>query len=76
MLRGFQRVTLQPGESRTVTFTLRPRDLALYDLDMRHVVEPGTFTVWVGGSSLATAESHFTVTGDTLVLDPAPPRMR
>jgi len=44
-------VTLQPGESRTVTFTLRPRDLALYDLDMRHVVEPGTFTVFVGRSA-------------------------
>jgi beta-glucosidase len=76
MLRGFARVTLQPGESRTLTFTLHPRDLALYDLQMRHVVEPGTFTVWVGGSSLATAEARFTVTGDTLVLDPAPPRMR
>lgn len=76
MLRGFARVTLQPGDSRTVTFTLHPRDLALYDLGMRHVVEPGAFTVWVGGSSLATAEAHFTVTGDTLVLDQAPPRMR
>ena len=78
MLRGFQRVTLQPGESRTVRFTLHPDALALYGLDMRRVVEPGTFTVWVGGSSaVATGQgTKFEVTGDTLEIAPAPPRMR
>jgi len=74
MLRGFTRVTLLPGESRTVSFTLTPEDLSLYDRNMRKVVEPGTFTIWAGGSSLATAEAHFTVIGDTLVLAPAAPR--
>ena len=74
-LRGFRRINLRPGEARTVRFTLHPTDLALYDLDFRRVVEPGTFTLWAGGSSAATLESHFTVTGDTLVLAPAPPRM-
>lgn len=74
-LRGFQRVRLRAGEARTVRFTLRPADLALYGLDLRRVVEPGTFTLWAGGSSAATLEAHFTVTGDTLELAPAPPRM-
>ena len=65
MLRGFERVTLAPGERRTVTFTLRPTDLALYDLYMRRVVEPGTFTVWVGTSSADDARPvRFTVTGE------------
>jgi beta-glucosidase len=65
MLRGFERVTLRPGERRTVTFTLRPTDLALYDLHMRRVVEPGTFTVWVGGSSEGGQMARFRVTGAT-----------
>lgn len=50
-LRGFKRVTLEPGERRTVTFTLSPDDLALLDRDMRRVVEPGIFEVMVGSSS-------------------------
>jgi beta-glucosidase len=50
-LRGFTKVFLQPGETRTCTFTLRPDDLALYDRDLRRVVEPGLFRVMVGSSS-------------------------
>jgi beta-glucosidase len=50
-LRGFAKVALQPGETRTCTFTLRPDDLALYDQDLRRVVEPGEFRVMVGASS-------------------------
>jgi beta-glucosidase len=75
-LRAFRRVALQPGESRTIDFTLVPEDLALYDLDMRRVIEPGSFTLWAGGSSAATQEAKFHVTGDTLVIAPAPSRMR
>nr|WP_298120253.1 beta-glucosidase BglX [uncultured Pseudoxanthomonas sp.] len=60
-LRGFQRVSLQPGESRTVTFTLGFDDLAMYDAHMRQAVEPGTFTVFVGGSSDHTQQATFTV---------------
>jgi len=44
--------------------------------DMRRVVEPGGFTVWVGTSSEATLEGHFTVTGGVTVLSQAPPRFR
>ena len=59
-LKGFQRVTLQPGESKRITFTLTPEHLRYYNLEMERVVEPGTFKVMVGGSSrdkdLLTAE--------------------
>jgi len=50
-LKGFTKVFLQPDESRTVQFTLGPGELGHYDQDMRWAVEPGDFTVWVGGSS-------------------------
>jgi beta-glucosidase len=60
-LRGFQRVALAPGESRTVTFTLGFEDLALYDIGMKRVIEPGTFTVFIGGSSDATSQVQFEV---------------
>ncbi len=50
-LRGFQRVTLAPGASRTVRFTLTPSDVGFYDASARFVVEPGTVEVYVGTSS-------------------------
>jgi beta-glucosidase len=59
-----------------VRFTLGPDDLALYGLDLRRVVEPGAYTLWAGGSSAATLETRFAITGDTLELAPAPPRLR
>jgi beta-glucosidase len=65
MLKGFRRLTLRPGERRTLTFTLRPQDLALYDVRMRYVVEPGTFTVWAAGSSLGGQPARFRVVGAT-----------
>jgi beta-glucosidase len=75
-LRGFRRVVLQPGAMQTLRFTLRPDDLALYDREMRRVVEPGTFTLWAGGSSAATLQARFAVTGDVVVLAAAPPPLR
>jgi beta-glucosidase len=50
-LRGFERVNLKPGETKTVTFTLTPDDLALWDRSMRFVVEPGEFKVMIGSAS-------------------------
>lgn len=50
-LRGFERVTLNPGEKKTVTFTLHPDDLALLDKNMNWTVEPGAFEVRIGQSS-------------------------
>ncbi|HEY0459779.1 MAG TPA: glycoside hydrolase family 3 N-terminal domain-containing protein, partial [Pyrinomonadaceae bacterium] len=50
-LRGFRRVHLKPGETNTVSFTLKPEDLELLDADMRWTIEPGMFKVMVGASS-------------------------
>ena len=51
VLRGFERITLAPGESRFLSFELGPQELGLWDKDMKFTVEPGTFTVRVGASS-------------------------
>ena len=58
-LKGFQRVTLSPGETRTVTFTLHTDDLGFYGRDDRWRVEPGEFELWVGGDSEATLGTRF-----------------
>ena len=60
-LKGFQRIILAPGESRRVEFSLPARDLLMYDDSMRRVVEPGTFTVYVGTNSRDVTEGHFKV---------------
>lgn len=51
VLRGFERIHLEPGEEKEVRFTLTPQDLGLWNRDNRFVVEPGVFTVMVGSSS-------------------------
>src|SRR6185312_13816972 len=56
-LKGFQRVSLPPGESRHVEFTLGPRELGFYGRDMRFAVAPGVFKVMVGDSSEGGLES-------------------
>jgi beta-glucosidase len=50
-LRGFTKVVLAPGETKSCSFKLTPDDLALYDQDLRRVVEPGQFRVMIGSSS-------------------------
>ena len=60
----FERIALEPAQKRTVSFTLRPEQLAFYDQRMRRVVEPGFFTVWVGTSSADERhQARFEVTG-------------
>jgi beta-glucosidase len=54
-LRGFKRVTLAQGAATTVDFTIDSRALALWDKDMKHVVEPGEFQIMVGPSSETSA---------------------
>ena len=61
-LRGFERVTLNPGESRTLEFTLGPADLGLYDRGFKWVVEPGEFRVTAGTSSDGGLQASFEVT--------------
>jgi beta-glucosidase len=50
-LRGFARVSLEPGQKKTVNFTLGPEDLQLLDRDMRWKVVPGMFDIMIGKSS-------------------------
>ncbi|MFV0483909.1 MAG: glycoside hydrolase family 3 N-terminal domain-containing protein [Bacteroidales bacterium] len=51
LLRGFERVSLKPGETKTVSFVLLPEDLQILDKDMNWTVEPGEFEVRIGDSS-------------------------
>ena len=58
-LKGFRRITIEPGQTHTVTFTLTPYDLSLLNVDMDRVVEPGDFKIMVGGMSPDfTAKDH------------------
>lgn len=50
-LKGFEKVWLRPGETKTVTFEITPDLLAFYDVNMKYIVEPGEFFVMVGNSS-------------------------
>jgi beta-glucosidase len=58
-LRGFRRVRLVPGETKTISFAVDVQDLAFHDAALARVAEPGTFTVFVGGSSVDTKQTRF-----------------
>ncbi len=60
-LKGFERITLKPGERRRVEFTLTPEHLGFYNREMKFVVEPGAFKVWVGADSVSGQEASFEV---------------
>lgn len=59
-LKGFERVTLKPGESRDIVFSLTPQDLAFHHTDMSFKPEPGKFEVFVGPDSTAPKVGEFT----------------
>ena len=50
-LKGFQKISLRPGETQTVALDITPEALAFYDINMKYVVEPGEFEIMVGNSS-------------------------
>ena len=50
-LKGFQRISLEPGETKTITLEITPEKLAFHNIDMEFVVEPGEFEIMVGNSS-------------------------
>ena len=60
-LKGFSRIHLKAGESRIVTFEIPQSELQVWNTEHKWVVEPGHFTIWVGGSSEATLQSGFKV---------------
>jgi beta-glucosidase len=60
-LKGFERITLRPGEKRRVQFTLAPEHLGFYNREMHFIVEPGAFKIFVGNSSVGGLEASFEV---------------
>ena len=63
-LKGFRRISLDPGESGEYTFELPVQDLAFYGLDMTRKVEPGDFHLWVAGDSVSGEPVSFSVVAD------------
>ena len=60
-LKGFERIYLKAGESKTVEFVLKAKDMAFCREDMKFAQEPGEFAVWIGDSSEASLEGRFNV---------------
>ena len=60
-LKRFERITLTPGETKTVTFELPVAELAFWNFDMEYVVEPGDFRLWVAGDSASGEPVSFVV---------------
>ncbi|HJW17807.1 MAG TPA: beta-glucosidase BglX [Flavisolibacter sp.] len=58
-LKGFQKISLKPGESRKVTFTIGINDLKFYNSDLKWVAEPGDFKVFIGTNSSDVKEASF-----------------
>jgi beta-glucosidase len=60
-LEGFRRVTLAPGESKQISFPLGFNELSFFNVDSKPTIEATHYTVWIGGSSLASQEAAFEV---------------
>ena len=60
-LKGFARVTLEPGEKKAVQFPLGFEELSFYNIGNEAVIEPADYTVWIGGSSTAAASASFKI---------------
>ncbi len=61
-LKGFERIYLNPGESKFVKFVIKPAMLAFYNIDMKKVIEPGIYDVMVGKSSDDYLKTSFEIT--------------
>ena len=77
-MKGFQRVHLNRGEKKTVSFTLTNRDLSIVDPDGKHRVVAGTVQAWLGGgqpgkrsggSETLGIQTQFAITGDVTLPD-------
>ena len=58
-LKGFQKIELKAGETKTVTFSISVNDLKFYNSDLKFVAEPGDFKVFIGGNSRDVKETNF-----------------
>ena len=63
-LKDFARVSIEPGQTKTVTFTVTPAKLQFYNREMKRVVEPGTFQIMVGGNSVDLIKQTLEVVGN------------
>ena len=61
-LKGFERITLKPGETRKVDFTITPDLLKFYNSDLQYVLEPGDFTIMTGPDCKHVSSAKLTVT--------------
>ena len=61
-LRGFEKLWLEPGETKTVQFTITEDLLQFYDSNMKYTAEAGTFTVYMGADSRTQNKAVFTLT--------------
>jgi beta-glucosidase len=77
-LKGFQRIHLDRGEKKTVSFVLRDRDLSIVDEAGKHRIVPGNVAVWIGGGQPtarpglpkpAGAQTQFTITSEATLPD-------
>jgi beta-glucosidase len=60
-LKGFRRITLAPGESQRVDFTIGRNELAFWNIDMQNLVEPASATVWIGPNSADGQSADFVI---------------
>jgi beta-glucosidase len=60
-LEGFRRITLAPGESQRIDFTIGRNELAFWNIDMQDVVEPASATVWIGPNSAEGQSADFAI---------------
>jgi len=58
-LKGFQKITLKAGETKTVEFRISVNDLKFYNYDLKYVAEPGEFKIFIGGNSREVKEASF-----------------
>ncbi len=63
-LKDFARVSIEPNQTKTVTFTITPQKLQFYNREMKRVVEPGTFQIMVGGNSVDLMKATLEVVGN------------
>ncbi len=60
-LKAFRKLEFMPNETKSVEFTITPEMMSMYDLSMKRVIEPGTFTVYVGTNSVDCRQAEFEV---------------
>ena len=67
LLKDFKRISLRPGQTEKVTFTLNPRQLGFIGADESYRIEPGLFDVWIAPHAQGGVTSTFHLVGPTAV---------